>query len=199
MAWALHSVVQVVNEDGLMADEDMIGNGIGAAVSANGNGFIKILMAVAAVIVLSAVSIVATLYVTGAMTGYRGGSVEATQAVSNHGPASRQDSFREPIYYAFDPAFVVNFNDGKNIRYLQLTMEVMTYDDSVVEDLKKHMPVIRNNLIMILSNLNYEVINTVAGKKKLQDEALSEIKSILKEKTGREGVEEVYFTGFVMQ
>ena len=78
-------------------------------------------------------------------------------------------------------------------------MEVMTYDASVVDDLEKHMPVIRNNLIMMLSNLNYEVINTVAGKRKLQDEALTEIKSILMDKTGREGVEEVYFTGFVMQ
>ena len=182
-----------------MADDDMIGNGIGSAVSANGNGFVKILMAITAVIILIAVSIVTTLYVTGAMSGYRGANGEATQVETGHGPAAGQDSFKEPIYYAFDPAFVVNFNDGKNIRYLQLSMEVMTYDDSVVEDLKKHMPVIRNNLIMILSNLNYEVINTGAGKKQLQDEALTEIRSILKEKTGREGVEEVYFTGFVMQ
>ena len=122
-----------------------------------------------------------------------------SQNESAREPVAKQKSSKEPIYYAFDPAFVVNFNDGKNIRYLQLTMEVMTYDASVVDDLEKHMPVIRNNLIMMLSNLNYEVINTVAGKRKLQDEALTEIKSILMDKTGREGVEEVYFTGFVMQ
>ena len=182
-----------------MADDDMTDNGNGSTGSSSGNGIAKILVAMTAVIVLIAVSIGATLYFSGVIGGHQSSSDEVSQEKSSREQAAKDHSSKEPIYYAFDPAFVVNFNDGKNIRYLQLTMEVMTYNSAVVEDLKKHMPVIRNNLIMMLSNLNYEVINTVAGKRKLQDEALTEIKSILKEKTGREGVEEVYFTGFVMQ
>jgi len=182
-----------------MADEDMSGYVTESVVTSKSNGIIKILLIITAVIVLITASISATLYFAEGMIGRQGNSGQASQSESAHVQAGKKKSSEEPIYYAFDPAFVVNFNDGRNIRYLQLKMEVMTYDDSVVEDLEKHMPVIRNNLIMMLSNLDYGVINTVAGKRKLQDEALTEIKSILLDKTGREGVEEVYFTGFVMQ
>lgn len=182
-----------------MADEDMTGNGTESVVTSKSNGIIKILLIITAVIVLITASISATLYFARVMIGQQGSSGQASQSESTRMQVAKKKSSQEPIYYPFDPAFVVNFNDGKNIRYLQLTMEVMTYDDSVIEDLEKHMPVIRNNLIMMLSNLDYEVINTIAGKRKLQDEALAEIKSILMDKTGREGVEEVYFTGFVMQ
>ena len=172
-----------------------------SVVANKGGGMVKILIIIISVVVLMAASIGATLYFTGIISsGEKGEAVSETHQIEKtDSNQAKGKEVKEPIYYAFDPAFVVNFNDGKNIRYLQLTMEVMTYKESVVEDMEKHMPVLRNNLIMMFSNLNYEVINTVAGKRKLQNEALTEIKSILLEKTGEEGVEEVYFTGFVMQ
>lgn len=187
-------------EDRIVADEDMTENETGSVPVSKGNGMVKIIAIVLSVIILIAVSIGTTLYFSGVMsTDKQNHDIEADTIESATPAKGKGSEIKVPIYYAFDPAFVVNFNDGKNIRYLQLTMEIMTYKETVVNDIEKHMPVLRNNLIMMLSNLNYEVINTVAGKRKLQNEALTEIKSILLEKTGREGVEEVYFTGFVMQ
>ena len=93
----------------------------------------------------------------------------------------------------------MNFSDGKQIRYLQVSIVAMSHDPQAIEGLKTHMPVVRNNLILLLSNLNFETLNSVAGKKKLQQEALAEIQNIMKEKTGKPGIEEIYFTGFVMQ
>lgn len=168
-----------------------------------GLGVVKILLIVFAAIVLVAGTIGTTLYFAGVIGGGHQATAEnsapsknSNAEADNSGSSVKQ---KEPIYYAFDPAFVVNFNDGNNIRYLQVTLEVMTYDQHTVEDLERHMPVIRNNLIMMFSSFNYDVLSTVAGKRKLQEEALAEIRSILKEKTGKEGVEAVYFTGFVMQ
>jgi len=185
-----------------MADNDL-GSEAAPAVASNG-GIMKIIIIAVAIIVLVVGSIMATLF----MTGVIGGGSKSGDVAAEHGAEANNEESgnsdkghkgKEPIYYAFDPAFVVNFNDGKSIRYLQVTLEIMTYDSHVVEDVERHMPVIRNNLIMMFSSLNYEVLNTVAGKRKLQDEALSEIQSILLDKSGKEGVDEVYFTSFVMQ
>jgi len=75
----------------------------------------------------------------------------------------------------------------------------MTYDQEVVAAIEQHMPVIRNNLVFLLSAASYDQINTLEGKQKLRADALAEIQKILKDKIGRPGVEEVYFTSIVMQ
>lgn len=186
-----------------MADNELEDDGVQAVKVRQGLGIVKILLIVVTVIVLVAGTIGTTLYFAGVVGGghENAGPNSASSASGDTESAGSESSTmkREPIYYAFDPAFIVNFNDGNNIRYLQVTLEVMTYNQHTVEDLERHMPVIRNNLIMMFSSLSYDVLSTVAGKRKLQEEALAEIRSILKEKTGKEGVEEVYFTGFVMQ
>ena len=186
-----------------MADNELEDDGVQAVKTKHDLGIVKIILIIVTVIVLIAGTIGTTLYFAGVVGGGHEGSA-SNSASSMNSDSESADSGptmmkREPIYYAFDPAFIVNFNDGNNIRYLQVTLEVMTYNQHTVEDLERHMPVIRNNLIMMFSSLSYDVLSTVAGKRKLQEEALAEIRSILKEKTGKEGVEEVYFTGFVMQ
>lgn len=186
-----------------MADNEMEDDGVQVVNAKQSLGIVKILLIVVTVIVLVAGTIGTTLYFAGVVGGgHDNANSGGPTTMSNDTESANSDSTmmkKEPIYYAFDPAFIVNFNDGNNIRYLQVTLEVMTYNQRTVEDLERHMPVIRNNLILMFSSLSYDVLSTVAGKRKLQEEALAEIRSILKEKTGKEGVEEVYFTGFVMQ
>lgn len=116
-----------------------------------------------------------------------------------HDKAKAEQPKAPPVYYAFDPAFVVNFKDESEVRFLQVTVEVMARDPLVIESVKTHTPVIRNNLIMLLSNQTVESISTVEGKEKVRAETLKEIQKILKKQTGSPGVEDVYFTGFVMQ
>ena len=167
----------------------------------------KILVIVLSTIILVAASIGGTLFLTGGMSGGGGGQVEV--ASSDEGSEVEVDedeedegeekAMKETFYYALDPSFIVNYYDGKKIRYLQVTVEVMAYDESVIEDVKKHSPVIKSNLILMLSNIDSEIISSIAGKKKLINDALAEVRGILEEKTGKPGVEEVYFTGFVMQ
>ena len=49
------------------------------------------------------------------------------------------------IYLPIDPAFVVNFASQGKARFLQVTVEVMTRDPLMPDQVKLHMPVIRNN------------------------------------------------------
>jgi flagellar FliL protein len=106
---------------------------------------------------------------------------------------------RVAVYMDFEQPFVVNFQDEGQLRYLQITISVMTKNPKVVEELKRHMPLIRNNLVMLFSGQSREGVISREGKEKIRKEAEAEVQKILKEQTGNPGVKALYFTSFVMQ
>lgn len=102
-------------------------------------------------------------------------------------------------FMALEPAFIVNFNDADASRFLQITVEVSARDALVLDAVKANMPIIRNNLVLLFSSQKIESLASREGKEKLRTEALAEIQKVLKEQTGKPGVENVFFTSFVMQ
>ena len=104
-----------------------------------------------------------------------------------------------PIYVRLSPAFVVNFEDQTNASFLQLDVEVMTFDPAVEEAINMHMPAIRNELLLLFGGQKYEEINTREGKRKLSEEAMTAVQDVLKKFRAPDGVESVLFTSFVMQ
>ncbi len=102
-------------------------------------------------------------------------------------------------YLPLTPAIVVNLNDNVTMRYLQVDIELMTRSGAGVDAAKLHMPRIRNTLMMLFTQQRYEDIVTREGKEKLQRDALAAVQAVLKEETGKNGIESLYFTNFVMQ
>lgn len=106
---------------------------------------------------------------------------------------------RVATYLDFDQPFVVNFQDEGALRYLQITISVMATDPKVIDAVKHHMPLIRNNLVMLFSGQTRETIISREGKEKIRADAQAEVQKILKEQTGNPGIKSLYFTSFVMQ
>lgn len=103
-------------------------------------------------------------------------------------------------YYKFDPAFVVNFGSEGNTRYLQVTVEAMSRDPLVVEAIKSNEPAVRNDLVLLFSSQQYDVLMTAEGKEKLREQTLEAIRKTVAAEGGKpEAVENVYFTSFVIQ
>jgi len=75
----------------------------------------------------------------------------------------------------------------------------MTYDETAVHALEKHAPVLRSDLILLLSDQSQETLLSREGKEALRAEALAEIQRAMKELSGDPTVESLYFTNFVMQ
>ncbi len=105
---------------------------------------------------------------------------------------------RSSLFYAIDPPLVVNFEDGSAVRFLQITMELMAHDPKVIESVTKNIPLIRNNLLLIMSNRDYQSMMSREGKEKLRQEALEEVNKVQK-KQGGEAVDDLLFTTFVVQ
>jgi flagellar FliL protein len=113
--------------------------------------------------------------------------------------AEVEETAAPPQYFAIEPALVVNFEDSRRVRFLQLKVEVMARDNAAIEAVQLHLPVIRNNLNLLYSQQDPAVIATREGKETLQQQTLTEIQKILDEQGAEANIEQVYFTSFVMQ
>jgi flagellar FliL protein len=120
---------------------------------------------------------------------------------SGHKPDAKVEApVVPPIYVNLDPPFVVNFEAESMVRFLQVTVSVMTRDPHIQELLKSNDPRIRNDLLMLLGNQKYDTISTREGKEKLQASSLEAVRDVVRGAGGEAAkVEALYFTAFVMQ
>jgi len=116
-----------------------------------------------------------------------------------HGAEAAPAGNGEATYKTIDPAFVVNIQDGPRFRFLQVEVDVMTRDATGFARLDKVMPRVKSELTMLFGSLQRENVQTIEGQKALQAQALDVINTVLKEETGRSGIDAVYFTKFVVQ
>ncbi|MFK7864432.1 MAG: flagellar basal body-associated protein FliL [Pseudohongiellaceae bacterium] len=105
----------------------------------------------------------------------------------------------EAFYLAVSPVFVVNLPDRGKQRFLQVSVTLMTRDESILLKIEQHMPVIRHHLTNVLSAQTIASIQSAGGIQKVRVEALEKINSVLSSEFATEAVEEVLFTSFVMQ
>jgi flagellar protein FliL len=104
------------------------------------------------------------------------------------------------IYVEFQPPFVVNFDAKGVMRFLQVSIQVMTRDHDTSEMIKLHDPKIRNNMLLLLGSQTLDTISTMEAKEELRKKALETIVKIIDEEGGEgKKVEDLYFTSFVMQ
>ena len=112
-------------------------------------------------------------------------------AVEAKGPA---------IYQSLHPPLVVNFKDSAgDSHFMQITMEVMSRDQNVINAVRDHTPVIRNSLILLFSGAVYDEVTTREGKEQMLADGLAEIRKVMADTTDAELIEAVYFTALVIQ
>ena len=103
-----------------------------------------------------------------------------------------------PIYHELEDSFIVNLSEQPG-RFLQVSVELMTRKEEVVNAIDTHKPIIRNNLLILFSSQTLEDISTREGKESLRAAARDEVKAILEERGEPDEVEEVFFTSLVVQ
>lgn len=107
---------------------------------------------------------------------------------------------RAPVeYMELSPAFIVNFPHQGRQRFMQATVTVMSRDAEALQAVTAHMPVIRHNLINLISAQLILVFEDPAGIEQLRQMATDEVNQVLLREIGREGIEQLLFTNFVMQ
>ena len=155
------------------------------------------------VVLLLIVGIAGGLFATGFFDDAEQSQSEQTAAGEDGAEAGNQDSVEEQstefLYWALEPAFVLNFEGKSKARYMQVGLELVTTSNKAYVGIKKHMPVIRSEIVLLLSGQKYEEMVTPEGKEQLRAEIMEVINGILTERKIKSSITNIYFTSFVMQ
>lgn len=104
----------------------------------------------------------------------------------------------QATYFQLQTPFTSNMSDTD--AFAQISVAVSTYYDlRVIDAIKTHEMAIRSQVLMMLAQQPEEMLATPQGKQQLQAKIKVIINDILKQKTGYGGVDNVYFTNFVIQ
>ncbi len=171
-----------------MAKKEDLNLGAGKAEAEAPKGKGKLLLIVAAAVILLAGG-------GGAWFMLGAGDREATDgAAVAEAPKEEQ---REAVYLPLEK-FLVNFDHKGGIRYIQTDIQLMAYDPKILDRVQRNMPAVRNRVIMLLSDQDFDALRTVAGKEALRKDVLAAVNEVLKLK-GTDAVQEAFFTSFVLQ
>ena len=107
------------------------------------------------------------------------------------------DSY-ETTYFEFPGDFTTNLKGSR--KFLQLSVGVSTqYDEKVMEVVDSHQLALRSEILSTVSDFSEEDISGSDGKKKLSDRLLVVLNAKLETLKEFPGIEDVYFTAFILQ
>ena len=119
---------------------------------------------------------------------------EATDAAQT----TPETAAKGPVsYLALDPPFVVTLPGKPSL--LQVGVSASFSGDKLGEFITHNDPMIRDNLINLLSAVDANALKERAAKEALQKKMLDEVNRILKQLRAPGQVDALYFTSFVMQ
>jgi len=117
--------------------------------------------------------------------------------------ASAADEEAPPgaVYFEIKEPFTVNFltQSEDQYRYFQMKVSLMAHDADVIANAELNLPMVQDALRTLFTEQPYEVVSSVKGRKALQKKALKTVKKILKEETGNDDLDAVYFTSIILQ
>ncbi len=110
------------------------------------------------------------------------------------------EEIKQPaVYLPLRPAFIVNYVDGGRTRYLQAELSLLTRSPTAKGVVDQHDPLIRSNILSIMSSQDFEELRTVEGKQLMQQALLEHMQVFFETETGDPTIEAVLFTSLVMQ
>lgn len=112
--------------------------------------------------------------------------------------ASQSEESSNGIQYVeLTPSFITNYQ-AHRMGYLKADVTLMVKDQATADAIDRHGPVIRDNLVMLLSRQEEQVLNTSEGKQHLKEEALQEVIAALQAEGEPADVADVLFTSFLV-
>ncbi len=114
--------------------------------------------------------------------------------------ADEEESVEEKTrgaYYSLSPSLITNVQEGAD--YARCEIELMTLDEANLEDIKLHAPAIRHELLLLLGDQKGSALKTPSGKESFRKQALKAAARVMKEQTGRQSVDDLFFTSYFVE
>lgn len=103
-------------------------------------------------------------------------------------------------YYDLQPPFIANFGAASNkLKFVKADVSVRTSTAAAAALVKQHDPLIRHQIVMLLSSQTEEALSGPEGQETLRLEALKLVQKVLQDETGKPQIDDLLFTSFVLQ
>nr|WP_180202845.1 flagellar basal body-associated protein FliL [Pseudomonas sp. SbOxS1]NYU02387.1 flagellar basal body-associated protein FliL [Pseudomonas sp. SbOxS1] len=146
-------------------------------------------------IILIVVALLLAIGLSVGATWYFMHSASKPAVVAETTPVGKQPAVFEPMA----PAFVTNYNQGGRQRYMQVSITMLARNQADLDALKVHMPVIRNNLVMLFSGQDFATLASPVGQEMLRQKATASVQEVAQKELGKVVIEQLLFTNFVLQ
>jgi len=103
------------------------------------------------------------------------------------------------LYVPMPRAFRFNVPGAARDRFVEIKVQLLVRGGDNEETAKKHIPLIESTLLGVFSQANADDLATSAGKVSLKQKSLAAVQQEMRDVAGEKVVEQVLFTGFVMQ
>lgn len=110
-----------------------------------------------------------------------------------------EEGVSSAVYVPLKPSFVVNYGGPGRMRYIKADITVRAKDTASANQVRYHLPFLRNNIVLLLSKQTEEAIDTQEGKEILRQAALQEVHLVMEAEEGDSGVVDLYFDNFIVQ
>lgn len=158
----------------------------------NHGGKKKLIIIVAAVLVLALAGGGAWFFMSsGAKKGGHDGLSEEELAAAKLAKETR--------YVVMPRPFVFNVPGNPKDRMVQIKMALLVRGPKNEELAKLHAPLIEGALLKVVTTYTADELLTSAGKERLRAEALKTMQGVMTEVSNEPVIEQLLFTGFVMQ
>ncbi len=123
----------------------------------------------------------------------------ASQADTAKPAAPKADPSRPPQFVALE-SFTVNLRpEGGSEHLLQVGLTFQVASAPVADVIKQQMPVIRSNILLLLTSKSSGELGTVDGKGKLSGDLLAAVRQALPGEDPEKGVSAVHYSAFIIQ
>ncbi|MDT8309879.1 MAG: flagellar basal body-associated FliL family protein [Methylophaga sp.] len=104
-------------------------------------------------------------------------------------------------YYEIEKAFTINFlrQSEQQARYLQIKVALKSDDPKIIQGAQTHLPMIQDSLRILFADQDMAKINSIEGRKALQQEAYEVINAIFEKEINNSNLQKVFFTTFLWQ
>ena len=105
---------------------------------------------------------------------------------------------KKQVFVPLEP-FTVNLQDPDRERFLQLSLVLEANDGSAADGIKQKLPIIRSQILLLLSSKTSGELQSANAKRRLAGEILAQARKPLESDTDDKGIEQAHFSQFIIQ
>ncbi|MCK5817797.1 MAG: flagellar basal body-associated protein FliL [Psychromonas sp.] len=103
-------------------------------------------------------------------------------------------------YFVLEPDIIANYlSSGKRVGYIRVKVELLVKSKQDLKILDKHEPLIRDQIIDVLSSQQADVIKSAGQRENIRKQCITAVNTALKSETNVQPVKQLIFTKFLYQ